>query len=294
MNISTDQRPSIHEDDDLRRSIDKSLASIVGGIRHERLREAAEHSTLGGGKRIRPIITLRTALMLGGTIDDAMPAACAFELIHAFSLVHDDLPALDNDDMRRGKPTTHKAFGECVAILTGDLLQSLAFVSASETTHNATLITAEVANASWEMIEGQTWDTIGVFPEKLDEQASLELIHRSKTAALIRHSARAGAIAAEASKEDLAAVDRWGAAVGLMFQVVDDILDETQTTEQLGKTAGKDRAQGKMTYPAIHGIEGARSFVDSLENQAKTALECFDEAGEPLRMITSLLSRRTK
>jgi geranylgeranyl diphosphate synthase type II len=233
-------------------------------------------------------------MMLGGTIREAMPAACAFELIHAFSLVHDDLPALDDDELRRGRPTTHKAFGECVAILTGDLLQSLAFVIASETPHNPDLITAEVANATWEMIEGQTWDTIGVFPEGLAEQSALELIHRNKTAALIRRSARAGALAARASQEQLESVDRWGAAVGLMFQVVDDILDETETSEQLGKTAGKDRVQGKMTYPSIHGLEGARRFVSHLENEAKEALEGFGAAADPLRMITSLLSKRTK
>ena len=282
-----------HDDEALRKAIDERLSCIVDRIRHERLREAAQHSTLGGGKRVRPIIALRTALMLGSTLEDALPAACAFELIHAFSLVHDDLPALDDDDMRRGRPTTHKAFGECVAVLTGDLLQSLAFVAAAETPSNPERITAEVAHATWEMIEGQTWDTIGVFPKALDEEASLELIHRNKTAALIRRAARAGAIAADAGEEELVQVDRWGAAVGLMFQVVDDILDETQTTEQLGKTAGKDRAQGKMTYPAVHGLEGARRFVVDLQKEAESALRGFGTSAEPLRMITSLLSKRT-
>lgn len=294
MSDAPEQSATDHGDEALRGSIDDALASVVGRVRHERLRDAARHSTLGGGKRIRPIIAIRTGLMLGGTVEDLMPAACAFELIHAFSLVHDDLPALDDDDMRRGQPTTHKAFGECVAILTGDLLQSLAFVSAAKTPCNPERITAEVADATWEMIEGQTWDTIGLFPESLDEEASLELIHRNKTAALIKRAARAGAIAADASEAALASVDRWGEAVGLMFQVVDDILDETQTTEQLGKTAGKDRVQGKMTYPAVHGIDGARRFVEELQEEAESALKEFGAAAEPLRMITSLLSRRTK
>ena len=285
-------RPTL-DDEALRGVIDERLSGIVDRIHHGRLREAAQHSTLGGGKRIRPIIALRTALMLGSTVEDALPAACAFELIHAFSLVHDDLPALDDDDMRRGRPTTHKAFGECVAVLTGDLLQSLAFVVAGESPRNPERVTAEVAQATWEMIEGQTWDTIGMFPEALDEAASLELIHRNKTAALIKRAARAGAIAADAREEDMVQVDRWGAAVGLMFQVVDDILDETQTTEQLGKTAGKDRAQGKMTYPAVHGLEGARRVVGDLQKEAESALSEFGPSAEPLRMITSLLSSRT-
>ena len=293
MTDTKNHTPRPHDDEALRKAIDERLSSIVDRIRHDRLQEAARHSTLGGGKRIRPIIALRTALMLGSTLEDALPAACAFELIHAFSLVHDDLPALDDDDMRRGRPTTHKAFGECVAVLTGDLLQSLAFVAAAETPCNPERITEEVAHATWEMIEGQTWDTIGVFPEALDEEASLELIHRNKTAALIKRAARAGAIAADAREEDLLQVDRWGAAVGLMFQVVDDILDETQTTEQLGKTAGKDRAQGKMTYPAVHGLDGARRFVVDLQKEAESALSGFGPSAEPLRMITSLLSSRT-
>ena len=231
--------------------------------------------------------------MLGGTVEEALPAACAFELIHAFSLVHDDLPALDDDDMRRGQPTTHKAFGECVAILTGDLLQSMAFVVAAETPHHPERVTAEVAQATWEMIEGQTWDTIGVFPGDLAPEACLELIHRNKTAALITRAARAGAIAADATDENLVLIDRWGSCVGLMFQVVDDILDETQTTEELGKTAGKDRAQGKMTYPAVHGIEGARRFVERLKNDADDALSRFGASAGPLRMMTSLLAKRT-
>ena len=246
------------------------------------------------GRESGPIIALRTALMLGSTVEDALPAACAFELIHAFSLRSRRSTARSTTMTCGGAARPqHKAFGECVAVLTGDLLQSLAFVVAGESPRNPERVTAEVAQATWEMIEGQTWDTIGMFPEALDEAASLELIHRNKTAALIKRAARAGAIAADAREEDMVQVDRWGAAVGLMFQVVDDILDETQTTEQLGKTAGKDRAQGKMTYPAVHGLEGARRVVGDLQKEAESALSEFGPSAEPLRMITSLLSSRT-
>ena len=231
---------------------------------------------------------------LGDLANCALPAACAFELIHAFSLIHDDLPALDDDDLRRGKPTVHRQFGECTAILTGDLLQSMAMVVAAESVHQADRVTREVGLATIAMIEGQSWDTIGGFPIDLDEPGRLELIHSHKTAALIRGAARGGALAANADPSLVDALGEWGSAVGLMFQVVDDLLDETQSTEHLGKTAGKDRDQGKRTYPAIHGHEGTKKAIQVLEKAAEAALGGFGAKADPLRELTATLARRTR
>ena len=212
----------------------------------------------------------------------------------SFSLVHDDLPALDDDDTRRGRPTVHKAFGESLAILTGDMLQSLALVAAAESPQNAGLIVSEAAGATNAMIEGQTWDTEGGYPSDLSTAEQLELVHRNKTAALIRGACRSGALAANADEESLGGIDRWGTALGLMFQVVDDILDETQASEHLGKAAGKDRDQGKLTYPGVHGLEGAQACVTRLEAEAESALSQFGERATELRDITSALATRTR
>ena len=223
----------------------------------------------------------------------ALPAGCGFELIHAFSLVHDDLPALDNDEMRRGLPTVHKAFGESMGILCGDLLQSLAFETAAASPRPVEVL-LELARATTAMIEGQAWDTDGGFPEDLDQGSRLELIHRNKTGALIRGAARAGAIAGDADETTLDCVDRWSTAIGLMFQVVDDLLDETQSSEHLGKAAGKDREAGKLTFPAVHGLEGARETVTRLEKAAEEALAGFSEVAAPLRELTHDLANRTR
>ncbi|MAJ46030.1 MAG: hypothetical protein CBC35_01870 [Planctomycetes bacterium TMED75] len=281
-------------DKQLRREIDDALKTYLQRIQHDELRAAAEYSVLGGGKRIRPLIACRACEIGGGPESQALPVACAFELIHAFSLIHDDLPALDDDDLRRGKPTVHKKFGECTAILTGDLLQSMAMVIAAESTHQADRITREVGLATIAMIEGQSWDTMGSFPQGLDEPQRLELIHANKTAALIRGAARGGALAANADSTLVEALGDWGAAVGLMFQVVDDLLDETQSTEHLGKTAGKDRDQGKRTFPAIHGLEGTRATIHALEKAAEEALSGCGREAVPLREMTASLARRTR
>ena len=285
---------SRRSDQAIRERIDAALADYLGRIRHEELRTASEYAVLGGGKRVRPLIAWRACEIAGSEGSLAIPAACAFELIHAFSLIHDDLPALDDDDLRRGKPTVHKKFGECTAILTGDLLQSKAMVIAAESMHNADLITREVGLATIAMIEGQSWDTMGSFPPDLDEPGRLDLIHSHKTAALIRGAARCGALAANAEPRLVEALGDWGSAVGLMFQVVDDLLDETQSTEHLGKTAGKDRDQGKRTYPAIHGLEGTKEAILGLETAAETALKDCGAEADPLRELTATLARRTR
>ena len=285
---------SSRSDQMIREEIDAALAGYLRRIKHDELRTASEYAVLGGGKRIRPLIAWRACEIAGLDGTAALPAACAFELIHAFSLIHDDLPSLDDDDLRRGKPTVHKKFGECTAVLTGDLLQSMALVIASESEHQADRITREVGLATIAMIEGQSWDTMGSFPAHLDEPGRLDLIHSHKTAALIRGAARCGALAANADSGLVEALGDWGSAVGLMFQVVDDLLDETQSTEHLGKTAGKDRDQGKRTYPAIHGLEGTKEAILSLETAAETALgRCGAEAA-PLRELTATLARRTR
>lgn len=285
---------STQTDAQLRELVDGYLQGVVAEISNERLREAGEYALLGGGKRVRPVLALRTCQLLGGSLDDGMPVACGFEMIHAFSLIHDDLPALDNDDMRRGKPTVHKAFGESLAILAGDMLQSMALVVTAKSPRNADRLVLEVATATCAMIEGQAWDTEGGMPASLTEGEKLDLIHRNKTAALIRGACRSGAIAADAGSDAIDAIDRWGAALGMMFQVVDDILDETQTSEHLGKTAGKDQEQGKMTYPAVHGLKKAQSYVRELELEAADALSGFGDRAQELRNITNALAVRTR
>ena len=292
MTTDTGISPETPSDTALRSMIDQALSEIVTEVRHDLLRDAVTHAVLGGGKRVRPLITLRCCGLLGVPCETAIQAACSFELIHAFSLVHDDLPALDDDDLRRGRPTVHKAFGESMGILCGDMLQALAFETAARSPHAAGVL-MELARATGAMIEGQAWDTDGGFPDELDEAARLDLIHSNKTGALIRGSARAGAIAGGAESDALDSIDRWSAAIGLMFQVVDDILDETQTSERLGKTAGKDIEAGKLTYPSVHGLDGARATVERLQQEAEEALEAFGGPAEPLLKMTLDLAKRT-
>lgn len=293
MSTSTRQDVGRPSDALLREAIDEHLRTIASTVRHQQLREAVAHAALQGGKRIRPLLALRCCALAGSDPMIALPAGCGFELIHAFSLVHDDLPALDNDEMRRGLPTVHKAFGESVGILCGDLLQSLAFETVA-CSPRPTEVLLELARATTAMIEGQAWDTDGGFPEELDEAQRLELVHQNKTGALIRGSARAGAIAGGADQSTLDCVDRWSSAVGLMFQVVDDLLDETQTSEHLGKATGKDREAGKLTFPGVHGLDGARKTVTRLEEAATEALAGFSEVAAPLRDLTHDLANRTR
>jgi geranylgeranyl pyrophosphate synthase len=261
-----------------------------------RLAEAMRYAGLGGGKRIRPLLVVRCGLACGApAVHDLLPAAVAFEFIHAFSLVHDDLPALDNDDLRRGRPTAHKAFGEALAILAGDGLQSLAVEAALASPHQPARVAHEVAAACTDMISGQVYDTLGGFPADAGGPADrLRLIHRNKTGALIRGSCRAGAIAGGGSAADVDRLTRFGEAIGLMFQVVDDILDETQTSATLGKSAGKDKAQGKMTYPAVHGLQASREVVAALHHDALACLAGLPASAEPLRAMVESLATRTR
>ncbi len=281
------------DDDVLRAEIESSLASAIDRMGlAPLLDEATRYALLGGGKRLRPMLVLRACEAVGGDRIKALPAAVAVECIHAFSLVHDDLPAMDDDDLRRGRPTTHKAYGEDVAILVGDLLQGLAAESALSSPVEPLAVTRMVLEGSRRMIEGQVHDTVGGFPEGLDgELDRLRLIHELKTAALIRASCRMGAIVGGG---DPTALDAYGQAVGLMFQVVDDILDQTQSTEHLGKTGGKDEISGKRTYPALLGLEGSRAEVVRLESVALNALQALGIEAAPLRALAGQLAVRTR
>ena len=269
-------------------------SAIEGHALAPRLREAMQYATLGGGKRVRPVLTLRACEAVGGDRADAMPAAIALEMIHCFSLVHDDLPALDNDDLRRGRPTTHRAHGEALAILAGDALTSVAFEVALASRRRPADIARELGAATTAMIAGQVYDTLGGFEGTPDAAAKLRLIHGNKTGALIRCACRMGAICGGADDARLSALTRYGDALGLMFQVVDDILDETQSTEHLGKASGKDREAGKMTYPAVFGLDESRRHVERLLSDALDALSPLGSAAEPLRAVARALATRTR
>ncbi len=256
--------------------------------------EAARYALLGGGKRLRPILAIQSCVAAGGTAADAMPAAISLECIHAFSLVHDDLPALDDDDLRRGRPTVHRAFNESAAILAGDSLQCIAAEVALESPRNTSLILSEILSATRLMIDGQSYDTEGSFPpDMIEEESRLRLIHTLKTGALIRAACRCGALAAEADQPVIDHLDRFGTAVGLMFQIVDDVLDETQTTEHLGKTGGKDREAGKRTFPAIVGLEESRAEITRLAESARSELKTMSDDADPLRELVDFLAFRT-
>ncbi|GAB4544380.1 MAG: polyprenyl synthetase family protein [Phycisphaerales bacterium] len=264
------------------------------------LDSAIRYALLGGGKRLRPILALHASTAVGGTWDAALVAGGAVEMIHAFSLVHDDLPALDNDDLRRGRPTLHKAHGEAMAILAGDALLSLCFqmiADRSPDPQTAGRLTLEVSSGTTAMIAGQVYDTLGGFAAGLSDEERLQLIHRNKTGALIRASCRAGAIAGtggEVSDASLEAVTRYADAIGLMFQIVDDLLDVEQSTEHLGKRASKDEACGKLTYPVVLGVERSRDAVAALLGDAHRALSGLGEPASALNEIASYLAVRTK
>ncbi len=291
-----------------RSAVESYLAAFIAGRSlPENLRAATEYALLGGGKRLRPLLVLRACTAVTGEEDlngqteagkAAMAAAGAIELIHCFSLVHDDLPAMDDDDLRRGRPTLHKQTNEAMAILAGDLMTGLAFelITTSLTTEQAGpagRLCLELAQATNDMIAGQVYDTLPDFDAELSELDRLKTIHRNKTGALIRCSCRMGGIAGGADTEKIDALTRYGEAIGLMFQVVDDILDVTQTTEHLGKTAGKDEAQGKLTYPSLIGLDASRAEVERLYHQAYDALTAFGDDAEGLRQLCDYLAKRT-
>jgi geranylgeranyl diphosphate synthase, type II len=260
------------------------------------IHRAMRYSVFAGGKRIRPVLCIETARLFSDNPGNAVQIGCALEFIHTYSLIHDDLPALDNDDLRRGKPTNHKVFGEAIAILAGDALLTLAFqtlVSASVEPDRRLKILATVASAAGTdrgMIGGQVADIEA--ERKPVDGVGLEYIHRSKTAALIRASVAAGALAGGAAQDDVERLNSFGEHIGWAFQVVDDLLDVEESSAALGKTAGKDQAQQKATYPALYGMEKSRTIAAELEAKALGELDVYGERGGRLRQVGEFLVAR--
>ncbi|MGE5208224.1 MAG: polyprenyl synthetase family protein [Alphaproteobacteria bacterium] len=261
------------------------------------LHRAMRYSLLAGGKRLRPILCLASAEACRGRMEDTLPLACALECIHTYSLVHDDLPSMDNDDFRRGRPTCHKVFGEGVAVLTGDALLTLAFEIVSRTKpsprYGMAILLRELAVAagSRKLIAGQVADLEA--EGKSVQRRQLQFIHENKTAAMLRSSVRLGAMSANADARKLSSITRFGQRLGLAFQIIDDILDVTQTSQILGKSAGKDVAARKATYPAVIGLEKSRAEARRLTREAHTALSVFSARhAEPLHALANYLLER--
>jgi geranylgeranyl diphosphate synthase, type II len=285
--------PAFFEEDRL--AVDAALERLLPqeSARPASIHQAMRYSVFAGGKRIRPILCLETARLFAPDAAAALHPACAIEMIHTYSLIHDDLPALDNDDLRRGKPTCHKKFGEATAILAGDALLTLAFETIGQTPvepAHCVAILKEVAGAAGTvngMVGGQVADLEAeghrIAPEML------EYIHKSKTAALIRASVTAGALCAGAGAQDVARLRRFGESIGWAFQVTDDILDVEESSAALGKTAGKDIAQQKATYPAIHGLQRSHEIAHQLANNAIAELAPYGERAGRLRQVAEFL-----
>ena len=260
--------------------------------------EAMRWSLFAGGKRFRPALVFAVGRAFGAKDDSLLDTACAFELIHTYSLVHDDLPAMDDDDLRRGRPTCHVQFGEATAILAGDALQTLAFQAIAEDERLAPSLRlrliselARAAGTPGGMIAGQAHDLAAEARTDIEGE-ELDLIHRRKTGALIKASARAGALVAVASERELEAVTTYAQELGLLFQITDDLLDVVATAEDLGKTPGKDARANKATYPSLYGLEAARRRARSVYNEACAALEEIHGDTRMLRAIARLILER--
>jgi geranylgeranyl diphosphate synthase type II len=271
---------------------------FTGKARPAVLAEAMNYSLQAGGKRIRPILCLAACEACGCSAAAIVPYASALEMIHTYSLIHDDLPAMDNDDLRRGKPTSHKVYGEAVAILAGDALLTEAFSILSEP---SSFIKAEAqlaavrelsaASGMKGMVAGQVQDMLSENAEPDEE--TLRFIHRHKTAALLSASVRTGAILAGARAGVFEAISVYGERIGLAFQVIDDILDIVGETEVIGKPKGSDERKKKLTYPRLYGIEKSRAIAEGLVAEAIESLRCFGPEADPLRGIASYLVSRT-
>src|SRR6188474_1404142 len=259
---------------------------------------AMRYSLFAGGKRLRPALCIAAAEACGGRVGEAMPYACAVECIHTYSLIHDDLPAMDDDDFRRGKPTNHKVFGEGIAVLAGDALLTQAFEITAQAkgwrrySHQALVLEVARASGSLQLIAGQVADLEA--EGKRVSAAGLRYIHERKTSALLCCSVRLGGMSANCSTAQLKALTAFGYHVGLAFQVIDDILDVTQTTQTLGKTAGKDTKAQKATYPSIVGLEKSRDIALQLTNKAYNALKVFKGKAQALESLADYLLRREK
>jgi geranylgeranyl diphosphate synthase type II len=291
--------PEFFEED--RVAVDAALERLLPAatVQPPSIHQAMRYSVFAGGKRIRPILCMESArIFAAADLAAALYPGCAIEFIHTYSLIHDDLPSLDNDDLRRGKPTCHKKFGEATAILAGDALLTLAFETIAAAPVDAERrvgMVAEISSAAGTvngMVGGQVADLEAEGKRVGGE--TLEYIHRSKTAALIRASVTAGAICAGAATEDVARLRRFGETIGWAFQVTDDVLDVEESSAALGKTAGKDIAQEKATYPAVYGLERSHEIANELASKAIAELEPYGERAARLRSIAEfLVLRRT-
>ena len=282
-----------------KRIVDRALEKYLpkrDGFSYE-ISESMRYTLFAGGKRIRPVLCMASAEAVGGSTDTVLPVACAIEMIHTYSLIHDDLPSMDNDDYRRGKPSNHKVFGEGVSVLAGDALLTEAFRLLSGGTtgispeKNLTIIHEISTAAGFEgMIGGQVADLRAEGKEV--DMESLNYIHTHKTQALITVSIRAGAIAAGAGEDDMSALSEYGRKTGLAFQIADDILDIESCREILGKDTGSDEGRKKATYPALIGLEQSRKKTRILVEDALSDISRFDEKAEPLRMIARFIAER--
>jgi len=264
------------------------------------LREALNYAALGPGKRLRPVLVVRSCEAVGGDAQAALPPAAAIEMIHSFSLVHDDLPAMDDDDLRRGRPTLHKHAGEAMAILGGDALLSMALELIAARCEDAPLaaaLTRELTTATTDMIAGQVYDTLPHADETsapLSDLDRLQRTHQHKTGALLKCACRMGGRCGGADDAQLDALTHYAAAIGLMFQVVDDLLDVTQSSEAMGKATHKDAEQGKLTYPGLLGVEGSREEIQRLRSEAHAALESLGDPAQPLRDLCDYMAVRDR
>jgi geranylgeranyl diphosphate synthase type II len=280
--------------------VERALAGAVAepGGPASRLLEAMRYSLLAGGKRLRPVLALAACEAVGGRLEAAMAFACAIEMIHTYSLIHDDLPCMDDDDLRRGRPTNHKIYGEAIATLAGDALLTDAFgllvtAASADAPPAAVLATvAELAQAAGSagMVAGQAIDLLG--EGSTMTIGELEYLHRRKTGALFIAAVRGGARLGGASEAQLEALEAYARALGLAFQVIDDILDVEASTEQMGKRTAKDAANGKNTYPGLIGLDKSWQFARDLESRAQHALDGFDFRAEPLRALASFAVER--
>ncbi len=288
--------------DTLRLAVEQALAAALPEETAwpATIHRAARYSLAAGGKRIRPVLVLAAGEAVGGAREELLPFACAVEMIHTYSLIHDDLPAMDNDDLRRGKPTSHKVFGEAIAILAGDALLTRAFELLAEVPEGwdaARLVRRQRATAVLARACGTT-GLIGGQVADLESEgraigaADLERLHRAKTGALLSACVGGGAILGGAGEADLERLTRYASAIGLAFQVVDDVLDATETAEKLGKTPGKDQAAQKSTYVSVHGLERARAMAVELREQALAAVAPLGASGTLLAAIARLIVDR--
>jgi geranylgeranyl pyrophosphate synthase len=277
-------------------SIDIKLDELIPSAETapERLYEAVRWSVFAGGKRFRPALCLAVGKAFGADEKDLLKTASAIEMIHTYSLIHDDLPAMDDDDLRRGRATCHIKFDEATAILAGDILQTLAFqaIADDENLSDKTRIKliSELANAAAKMVDGQQLDLDG--EGKTIALADLEKIHQNKTGAMICVSARSGALIAEALENELDSITNYAEKLGLLFQITDDLLDVTQTTEVLGKTAGKDERAEKATYPAFYGIEETQKLAEKVHTEAINELKNLDKPTKMLHEIADFILKR--